>query len=173
MTRIVRTKRKHLLLLVVMIAMLISQPVLGHLSLVAGASFDLLFGAIALYLFFVVFTERWQRHAGLALIVPVLLSNLGFYVLPPRAQVPLAMVFHGFTVLFLGLAVAVILGSIFRRNVIGADEVLGALCGHMLGGVAWANIYMVAYLFVPGAFSVNAEIAWRLSQPPLRRALFD
>ena len=56
---------------------------------------------------------------------------------------------------------------------IGADEVLGALCGYMLGGVAWANVYMVAYLLVPGAFSVNAEIAWRLSQPHLRRALFD
>ena len=173
MIEAVRPKRKNLVLLVAMIAMLIAQPLFGHLNLAAAAGFDLLFVAISAYVFFIVFTERWQRRAGLALALPALASNFGFYVLPERAHVPLATTFHCFTILFLGLAVAVILRDIFRRRVIGGDEVLGALCGYMLGAIAWGNVYTMTYLLVPGAFSVNAEIAWRLGQPHLRRALFD
>ena len=166
-------KAKHLVLLAAMIAMLIAQPLLGHLGLTAAGAFDLLFAAIGGYLFLSVFTERWQRRGGLALALPALASNFGFYVLPQQAQVALAMAFHGFTVLFLGLAVTVILRDIFRKHVIGADEVLGAFCGYMLGGIAWANIYTMTYLLVPGAFNVSPEITWRLAEPHLRRALFD
>jgi len=168
-----RLKQKHLLLLAAMIALLIAQPLLGHLSLVAGACFDALFAVIAAYVFFIVFTERWERRGALLLALPALASNFGFYVLPHRAQVVLAATFHCFTVLFLGLAVAAILRDIFRKKVIGGDEVLGAFCGYMLGGIAWANIYTMIYLLVPGCFSVNPEIQWRLAEPHLRRALFD
>ena len=169
----VRAKRKNLVLLVAMIALLITQPLVGHLNLATAAGVDLLFAAISVYVFFIVFTERWQRRLGLALALPALASNFGFYVLPERALVPLATTFHCFTILFLGLAVGVILREIFWRRVIGADEVLGALCGYMLGAVAWGNVYTLTYVLVPGAFRVNAEIAWRLGQPHLRRALFD
>jgi hypothetical protein len=64
MTRTVPSKRKHLLLLVAMVAMLVAQPLLGHLSLVAGASFDLLFGAIIVYLFFILFTDGSDEEAS-------------------------------------------------------------------------------------------------------------
>ncbi|HXJ84112.1 MAG TPA: hypothetical protein VMS64_36185 [Candidatus Methylomirabilis sp.] len=173
MPALVHGTRKHLLLLVAMISLLIAQPVLGHLSLVAGACFDLLFGLISVYLFFILFAEPWERRGALALALPALAANFGFYVLPERDQIVVAVIFHSFTVLFLGLAVAVMLRDIFRKNMIGADEVLGALCGYMLGGIAWANVYMLTYFLVPQAFSVKSEVAWRLALPHLRRALFD
>src|SRR5262245_7367791 len=86
---------------------------------------------------------------------------------PPPLQIPLAAAFHCLTILFLGLAVAVILREIFGKKVIGGDEVLGAFCGYMLGGIAWANIYAMIYLLVPDAFSVSSEIKWRLAAPHL------
>jgi hypothetical protein len=173
MTEAAKSQRKHLLLLVGLIAMLIAQPLLGHLSFLTGAFFDTLFGVICVYLFFIVFTEPWAQRGGLALALPALASNFGLYVLPDRSQVALAVIFHCFTVLFLGLAVAVILRQIFRKSVIRGDEVLGALCGYILGGIAWSSIYTLVYLLVPKALSVNAEIAWRLGKWHLRRALFD
>jgi voltage-gated potassium channel len=168
-----RPKRKNLLLLVALIALLIAQPLLGHLSLAAGVLFDALFATISAYLFVIVFAERWQRRGALALALPALASNFGFYILPHRVQAPLLVAFHCFTVLFLSLAVSVILGDIFRKKVIGGDEVLGAFCGYMLGGIVWANIYTMTYLLAPASFSVNPAIQWRLAEPHLRRALFD
>jgi voltage-gated potassium channel len=173
MTETVGAKRKHLLLLVGLIAMLVAQPILGHRSLLTGALFDGLFGAISLYLFFIVFTERRERRGALALVLPALASNVGLYGLPARTHVALAVSFHCFAVLFLGLAVAVILHDIFRKSVISGDELLGAVCGYLLGGIAWANLYTLVYLIVPQAFSVNAAVAWRLGEWHLRRALFD
>src|SRR6185369_8513817 len=48
-------------------------------------------------------------------------------------------------VVFLGFAVAVILGDIFRKRVISADDVIGALCGYLLGALVWANLYTLTY----------------------------
>ena len=173
MIETVRGKRKYFLLLVAMLAMLIAQPLLGHLNRLAGAGFDVLFGVVSVYLFVVVFTEPWERRGGFMLVLPALASNFALQVLPWQTEVSLAVAFHGFTVLFLALAVAVILRDIFRKSVIRGDQVLGALCGYMLGGIAWANVYTLVYLLMPDAFSVNADVAWRLGEWHLRRALFD
>ena len=56
---------------------------------------------------------------------------------------------------------------------IHGDDVLGAFCGYMLSALVWANLYTLTYLLVPGAFSVKPELAWRLGEWHLRRALFD
>ena len=68
---------------------------------------------------------------------------------------------------------AVILGDIFRKRVIYGDDVIGALCGYLLGALVWANLYTLTYLLYPEAFIVKPEIAWRLGRWHLRRALFD
>jgi voltage-gated potassium channel len=166
-------RRRHLVLLAALVVMLTTQPLLGHVNPVAGAGFDLLFAAIGVFLFYGVFTEAWQRKAGLVLLVPALLSNLAFLLLPGRSRVHAEVAYHAFVVLFLALAVAAILRDIFRRKVIGGDEVVGALCGSLLGGLAWANLYAAVYVLAPGAFSVSHDVAWRLERWHLRRALFD
>jgi len=165
--------RKHLVLLMAIVVMVVAQPLLGHKSVEAGAFFDAVFVAICLHVLFVVLGERWQRRVGLALIVPAFAMNFAHYVLPHRAQVPLAVIFHCCVVAFLAFAVVVILRDIFRKRVIGGDDVIGSLCGYLLGGLVWAHVYLLTYVLAPEAFAVRPEIAWRLSQWHSRRALFD
>ncbi len=165
--------RKHLVLLMAIVVMVVAQPLLAHRSVGAGAFFDAVFGAICLHVLFVVFSARWQRRVALALILPGFAINFAHYVLPRGDQVLLAAVFHCSIVVFLAFAVAVILREIFRKRVISGDDVVGALCGYLLGGLVWAHVYSLTYVLAPEAFSVRPEIAWRLSQWHSRRALFD
>ena len=50
-----RPARKNLVLLAAIIVLQVVQPLLGHRSVEAGAFFDIVFAAICLYVFFVVF----------------------------------------------------------------------------------------------------------------------
>jgi voltage-gated potassium channel len=173
MIRAAGRTRKHLALLVSIVVLLVAQPLLGHKSVELGALFDAVVAAICLYVFLIVFAERWQRRTGLALFLPVLAGNCALYILPPQGRIPAAIVYHCFLVMFLGFTIAVILGGIFRKQAISGDDILGAFCGYLLIGVAWANLYAMTYLLVPGALRVKPELLWRLGEWHLQHALFD
>ena len=132
-----------------------------------------MFAAICLYVFFVVFEQRWQRRVAFALVLPAIAGNAAHYLLPASGHLWSALAFHCSVVVFLGFAVVVILGNIFRKRVICGDDVIGALCGYMLGALVWAHLYTLTYLLYPAAFIVSSEIAWRLAHWHQRHALFD
>jgi hypothetical protein len=110
---------------------------------------------------------------ALALILPAFASNFAIYVLTDGAKMVAEVLYHCFMVGFLGFAIAVILGDILRKSVIGADDVIGALCGYILVALVWASLYTLTYLLAPGTFSINKDIVWRLDEWHQRRALFD
>ena len=163
-----RPARKNLVLLAAIVVMQVAQPLLGHRSVETGALFDIVFAAICLYVFFVVFAQRWQRRVALTLVLPAAVGNVAHYLLPPSAHLWPAVAFHCSVVVFLGFAVVVILGDIFRKRVISADDVIGALCGYLLGALVWANLYTLTYLLYPEAFVVR--LRYRLAARPLAPA---
>ncbi len=173
MIRAIRPGRKHLALLVALIAMMVAQPLVGHRSLAGGAGADAVLALICLYVFFIVFGAVWERRTAMATLLPTFASNFGIYALPDGYHVASEVAYHCFMVGFLGFAVAVILRDIFKKTVISGDDVIGAFCGYMLLALVWANLYTLTYLLVPGVFAVNSEIAWRLANWHRRRALFD
>jgi hypothetical protein len=173
MIKTVRPARKHLTLLVALVGMLMAQPLVGHRSVANGAVADTVLAAILLYLCFIVFEESQQRRTALVLILPAIASNFGVYALPLGVHVASQAAFHCFMVAFLGFAVAVILRDILAKSVIRGDDVIGAICGYLLLALVWANLYTLTYLLIPGTFSVSPDIAWRLGEWHLRRALFD
>jgi hypothetical protein len=67
----------------------------------------------------------------------------------------------------------VILRGLFEEKLIRADQILGAVCGYLLAGAAWGNLYLLAELLLPGSFSVKPEIAWQLREEHTRRFLFN
>ena len=75
--------------------------------------------------------------------------------------------------LFMWAAVWVILRDLFRKQAIGAESVLGAICGYLIAGEAWAGVNEIAYLAVPAAYSINPEISSLLSDWHGRHALFS
>jgi voltage-gated potassium channel len=49
----------------------------------------------------------------------------------------------------------VILRSIFAQRVVGADDVLGAVCGYLLAAGTWADLFVLIESFSPGSFNVS------------------
>ena len=56
---------------------------------------------------------------------------------------------------------------------VGGDDVLGAICGYLLAGIAWGSLYLLVELLVPGSFSVQQAIAGQLGGWYARQAVFD
>ena len=165
--------RKHLMLLTVLILTHLGQPLLEHRSATTRVASDTIFVAICLYVFFIVCAKRWQRVVGILLFLPVLGANLALYSHDSHVHQAAGIVFHGALIVFLGFAVVVILRDLFSKSVIKGDDVVGAVCGYMLGAMLWGNLYALAYIFVPSAFNVNPAIAVQLEDWQLKRSLFD
>jgi len=70
----------------------------------------------------------------------------------------IAIAWHGFTLLLLGLFSVGILEDVLRRGQISADKICGAICVYLLIGFAWAFGYGIIELINPGSFSGLAEI---------------
>jgi hypothetical protein len=165
-------RRKHLMLLTVLILIQLGQPLLEHRSTTTRVASDTIFVAICLYVFFIVCTGRWQRVVGILLFLPVLGGNLALYAQNPYLQKIAGIVFHVALIAFLGFAVVVILRGLFSKSEIKGDDVVGAVCGYILGAMVWANLYALAYILVPSAFNVNPAIAEQLEDWQLKRSLF-
>jgi len=70
----------------------------------------------------------------------------------------IAITWHGFTLLLLGLFSVGILEDVLRRGQISADKICGAICVYLLIGFAWAFGYGILELVNPGSFFGLAEI---------------
>ena len=139
-----------------------------HTRLLGGL---ILFG-VNLGLLLIVFDQRWERWLAFVLLAPILVSNIVHETLSNWAEVAV-IVYHCFTFVFVGFAVAVILKHIFSQESIRTDAVIGALCGYLLAAVTWANAYALLYLLRPGSFRVADVIAERLVDWHLRRFYFN
>ena len=69
----------------------------------------------------------------------------------------IAIAWHGFTLLLLGLFSVGILKDVLRRGQISTDKICGAICVYLLIGFAWAFGYGIIELINPGSFSGLAE----------------
>ena len=139
-----------------------------HTRLLGGL---IVFG-VNLGLLLIVFDQRWERWLAFVLLPPILVSNIVHETLSNWAEVAV-IVYHCFTLVFVGFAVAVILKHIFSQESIRTDAVIGALCGYLLAAVTWANAYALLYLLRPGSFRVADVIAGRLADWHLRRFYFN
>lgn len=164
---------KNLILLASILAALVAQPFVVHLSTGGRAAYDLFVAAVALGVLLVVFRERWERQVAMALALPAVALTVALYVVPDRLAAAAAVAYHASVALFLGFAVAVIVRDVFRHRSIGLDEIFGAFGGYILLGLVWGNLYVLVEVLAPGTFAVSAEVRWQLDDWHLRRALFN
>ena len=134
--------------------------------------FDLLVATLMLVVLAVVLEGRSQRTLGLLLGGPAVLTNWAHYFLPPEAMFSSEVLHNLFTCAFFFYAAFSILQTIFRRRHVDADAVVGALCGYLLAGAAFANVYTLLQLFSPGSFAVSAALSGQLANWHSRRFLF-
>jgi hypothetical protein len=165
-------QRKYLLLLLVLLLALLLQP-LAHGSLAELILFDAVATLFVLTVFLAIFETPRQRLIALAAAATAIASNWAGYALRGQAHVVSVSVNPAALVLFLSYAVVVILRGIFRRKTVGPDEVIGGVCGYLLAGAAWANLYALVDYLVPGSFTVKPDLAWQLADRHPRRFLFN
>ena len=124
-------------------------------------------------IFLVVFERRRERWAVAAILVPTIVLGWGRLLIAARYEFEVALAFNALMALFLWAAVWVILRELFRAPVVGARNVLGAICGYLIAADAWSGINACAYLLVPSAYSINPELTMLLGNWHSRLALFS
>jgi hypothetical protein len=163
---------KHSALLTGLLITGVIEPLSANWSEHTRLLGSLIVFGVNLGLLLIVFDQRWERWLAFVLLPPILVSNIVHETLSNWAEVAV-IVYHCFTLVFVGFAVAVILKHIFSQESIRTDAVIGALCGYLLAAVTWANAYALLYLLRPGSFRVADVIAGRLADWHLRRFYFN
>ena len=166
------SERKYLVLLLTLASTIVVQPLVQEF--LAGLIFyEALRTLLVVTVLFIVFQRRHVRLVSLLIGLPVMATNWAHYTVPERFEPALAMIHHAFLVVLLGFAVTVVLRRIFERRVVGGDDVIGAICGYLLAGIAWGSLYLLVELLVPDSFSVHQAIAGQLGGWYAREAVFD
>lgn len=105
--------------------------------------------------FLTVFDRRLMRLASLFAGLTVVAALWTLRLAPGATSREIEIVVHFGLVLFLGLAVAMVLHHLFERRAVGIDDILGTMCGYLLAALAWANLYGMIEVLMPGAFAVE------------------
>src|SRR5436305_3808805 len=151
------SERRFGVLLVILVVLLAGPPVLLGFGL-SAAWFD---GLLALLMVAVIVSlcfERRQRLFALLLGIPTVLLSLGGHALPGEASVPVLLAGHLCEVLFLLGASVLIVKSLFSAPALTFDSILGAVCGYLFLGLAWAVLYSMIEGFRPGSFEISPKL---------------
>jgi hypothetical protein len=165
-------ERKYALLLGLLLVSLAFQSFAarsGSGTILSDSLRTLLSVAILMVVF-----ERPRERAVMALVLTGTLAIAwGRDLSPGSFDHAATVVFYVLMVLFLAGAVYVILRQLFRAPAGGADQVLGAICGYLIAGDAWAGVNAITYHLLPAAYSINPEVAALLGDWHGRMALFS
>ncbi len=146
---------KHAILLAGIIGVALIES-FSHRRLLGPLVSDLAVAATEMLMLLIVFDRKLYRVVAFIAFAAAVASALAHYVLPPNyAEAPLRSVYHTALLLLLGFATIVMLRNIFHQRVVRSDDVLGAVCGYLLAAGAWANLYMLLEVFVPGSFNLG------------------
>ena len=122
----------------------------------------------------VVVFERQRERMAMAVILAAAIAIAWWrHVSGANLDSALSIALSALMSLFVWAAVWVILRDLFRKRAVGAENVLGAICGYLIAGEAWAGANEIAYLAIPAAYSINPEISALLADWHGRHALFS
>jgi hypothetical protein len=123
-------------------------------------------------IWFVVFTHPRERVAMAIILVAAAAFSWGRYVVGESHDHALSLADQSVLAFFLWSAVYVILRDLFRAPTTGAESVLGAICGYLIAGDAWARVNAIAYLLAPSAYGIDPGVTALLPDWHGRVALF-
>jgi uncharacterized membrane protein len=66
-----------------------------------------------------------------------------------------------------------ILVGLFSQAAPGAQKIVGAACGYLLAGAAWAPINALIYQFAPGTFTLDPHVEALLGDWSARTAIWS
>jgi len=153
----VYSERRFAGLLVILIVLLAGPPILFGFGM-SGGLFDRVMSLLMLAAILSLCFEPRQRLFALILGIPTISFSLGGHALPGIVGSGVLIVGHVFEVLFLFGAAALIVKSLFHNRSINFDSILGAVCGYLFLGLAWAVLYSIIESFHPGSFQISPSL---------------
>jgi hypothetical protein len=164
-------RRKHAVLLAVLLVALALETFHAQ-SAAERLRWDALRTVLAIAIWIVVFERPRERATMAAALLASLAIDWGQLFTAAILDYALSVADQVVLSLLLWSAVYVILRDLFRTPAGGAQNVLGAICGYLIAGNAWARMNATAYLLVPSAYTINPEVAGLLPDWHGRTALF-
>ena len=165
-------RHKHAVLLALLLTSLVIQSFevrSGTLELLSDAFRTMLGVAI----FLVVFERPRERAVMAGILVATVAIGWTRRFMAGDLDHALSLAFNALMIVFLWGAVWAILRGLFRAPAVGAENVLGAICGYLIAGDAWAGVNVFTYLLVPSAYAINPEVNLILADGHGRPALFS
>ena len=147
-------RHKHAILLTALVWTVLIES-FSHWEVLGPVLSDSTIAIVMLLVFLIVFDRRVNRLVACVALVTAVATDAARYVLPDAAELPLRLINHSALLLLLGFATFVILRNIFAQHIVGADDMLGALCGYLLAAEAWAHLFMLIEIFLPKSFSLR------------------
>jgi hypothetical protein len=151
------SERRFGFLLVILVALLAGPPVLVGFGL-SAAWFDGLMALLMVAAILSLCFEGHQRLFALLLGIPTVLLSVGGHALPGEASAPVLLAGHLCAVWFLLGASVLIVKSLFSAHTLTFDSILGAVCGYLFLGLAWAVLYAMIEGFRPGSFEISPKL---------------
>jgi uncharacterized membrane protein len=149
--------RRFGILLVILAVLLAGPPVLLGFG-VSEAWFDALTALLLVAAILSLCFERRQRLFALLLGTPTVLLSMGGHALRGEASIPVLFAGRLCEVLFLLGASVLIVKSLFSAPTLTFDSILGAVCGYLFLGLAWAVLYAMIEAFRPGSFEISRKL---------------
>ena len=90
-------------------------------------------------------------YVGLLIALPALATKwLSYFVKLPFS----GLVGEIFAALFFTFMVVLVLNYLIKEKEITADVIAGAICGYLLIGLMWSNLFSVLEILQPGSFEI-------------------
>jgi hypothetical protein len=143
---------KMTVLLAALLLLLVVHPLISADAKLLSLLFCLLFLVVVGAAFIVLSERRSSRLGAVILGIPacggIVANN---FLSPPSPRLETAF-FDLLPILFLGYTVAVIVRSIFLEAEVTLDTINGALCGYLLIGLLFGNLFGLIERLWPGSF---------------------
>jgi voltage-gated potassium channel len=151
-------QRRFSALLVILLVLLAGPPILVGFGL-SAVWFDGLISVLMVAAILSLCLERQQRLFALVLGIPTVLFSLGGYLAPAAIGEGAYLLGHACEALFLFCSAVLIVKSLFAPAGLSSDSILGAICGYLFLGLAWAVIYSLLEHVQPGSFTLSEALA--------------
>jgi hypothetical protein len=165
-------RHKYAVLLVVLLTELTVQS-FGGAAVPEGSWRDAVATVLGAAIFLVVFEDGPQRRAMAGVLAAFIAIGWTRQGLPAGLDHEISIAYQTLTAIFFWTAVWVILRSLFSTRIVGAENVLGAICGYLIAGAGWSSVNALAFLLAPASYSVDPHVSELLADWHGRAALFS
>jgi voltage-gated potassium channel len=164
---------RHVQLLTALVVTELVNPLMADVNPVARLFSALLFGILGVAVFRAIFDTKIRRRIGATLACTAIAINIMRLSVPAGMKLPADLAFNISTVAFFAFCLYVIVNHVFGARNLRADDVVGAFSGYIIIALIWGRLYALAWMIVPGSFSISSDIRWQLANWHTFQALFD